>query len=235
MLPERRHEAAQRNALDTPGSPALAEDLSDTYYALRDQALASLNGRDTGGVCLALTSCRRGEGVTTVAVNFARALCGARHRRVLLCDANVPSPALHRAFGLPAGPGLTDALAGHCEPAEAVQRTPLADLDLVAAGRETMSPAQMAESARLGDFLEAVRQGYAFVLLDAPPVLECSAGARLAAAADAVILVIEAERNRWEVARAAARRLEGRGAHILGAVLNKRKFHIPEWLYRRIL
>jgi len=217
------------------GVPALWPEVSDNYYALRDHALASLNGRDTGGVCLALTSCRPGEGVTTVAVNFARALCSAGNRRVLLCDANVAAPRLHRVFGLPRGPGLTDALSQRRPPAEVVQRTAVRDLDLVAAGEEAMSPTQMVESARLRDFLETIRYGYAFVLLDTPPVLTYSAGARLAGAADATILVIEAERNRWEVARAASRRLESRGANILGAVLNRRKFHIPDWLYRRIL
>jgi Mrp family chromosome partitioning ATPase len=51
---------------------------------------------------------------------------------------------------------------------------------------------------------------------------------------DAVILVIEAEKTRWEVARKAKEELEKAGATILGAVLNKRKYYIPRSIYRRM-
>jgi Mrp family chromosome partitioning ATPase len=51
---------------------------------------------------------------------------------------------------------------------------------------------------------------------------------------DGVIMVIEAENTRWEVAQSARERIASERIHILGAVLNRRKMYIPEWAYRRL-
>jgi Mrp family chromosome partitioning ATPase len=48
---------------------------------------------------------------------------------------------------------------------------------------------------------------------------------------DGVVLVVEAEKTRWEVAEQAKRTLEDSGARVLGAVLSRRQFHIPAAFY----
>lgn len=62
----------------------------------------------------------------------------------------------------------------------------------------------------------------------------CSDVIALAGKVDGVVLVVESERTRREVALQYKDRLEKSGAHILGVVLNKRRFHIPEWVYNRL-
>ena len=49
-----------------------------------------------------------------------------------------------------------------------------------------------------------------------------------------VVLVVEAERQRWEVPFRATERLDRAGADLLGIVFNNRKYHIPGWIYERI-
>jgi len=51
---------------------------------------------------------------------------------------------------------------------------------------------------------------------------------------DGVILVVEAEKTRWEVASRAKEDLLQANSKILGVILNRRQFHIPEWLYKTL-
>ena len=80
--------------------------------------------------------------------------------------------------------------------------------------------------------LANLAHGYHTVVLDLPPVNEASGSLGVARIGNAVALVVETERARWEVAHRALERLELGGANIAGVVLNKRRFPIPQWLYR---
>ncbi|MBC7906321.1 MAG: hypothetical protein H7Y60_06175 [Rhodospirillaceae bacterium] len=72
------------------------------------------------------------------------------------------------------------------------------------------------------------------IILDTPPVLSSPLAQALAPTVDGVILVVEAERTRTEVARAAQQALTMAGATILGVVLNKRRYHVPKRVYERL-
>lgn len=72
------------------------------------------------------------------------------------------------------------------------------------------------------------------IILDTPPVLSSPLAQALAPTVDGVILVVEAERTRTEVARAAQHALTMAGANILGVVLNKRRYHVPKRVYERL-
>jgi Mrp family chromosome partitioning ATPase len=72
------------------------------------------------------------------------------------------------------------------------------------------------------------------VILDLPPVSESVVGPALAKAVDGVVLVVEAERTRSQSVRATHKTLQMYGGNVLGVVLNKRRFHIPEVVYRRL-
>jgi Mrp family chromosome partitioning ATPase len=75
---------------------------------------------------------------------------------------------------------------------------------------------------------------YDFVILDIPAILKTKSTLRLSRLVDAVVLVVEAEKVHYEAVRKALAQLDHAKAKVLGVVLNKRKFHIPEWLYHRI-
>ena len=75
---------------------------------------------------------------------------------------------------------------------------------------------------------------YEFVVMDVPPVLNNEGASMVARLAHKVILVIQAERERWQVIRRAQELLEEAHANVIGAILNKRIMYIPEWVYRRL-
>jgi Mrp family chromosome partitioning ATPase len=82
--------------------------------------------------------------------------------------------------------------------------------------------------------LVQMKKAYRFIVLDLPAVNEASWTVRLARLCDGVCLVVEAERSRWEVVDRTREQLVRSNANVLGVVLNKRKMHIPEWLYRTL-
>jgi Mrp family chromosome partitioning ATPase len=73
-----------------------------------------------------------------------------------------------------------------------------------------------------------------WVLFDSPPIHKYSDAAILANEVDGVIMVVQAEKTKWEVTQNARDIITKGNAQILGAVLNKKQFHIPALLYKLI-
>ena len=82
--------------------------------------------------------------------------------------------------------------------------------------------------------LQTLRYTYDYVLVDCPSVKESGDAVYLASAVDGVVLVVSAENTRKEQVRNALNTIEMADANILGCVLNKRRYPIPDWIYRRI-
>jgi capsular exopolysaccharide synthesis family protein len=213
----------------------LSPEVSPYFHNLRDRVLSALGERAPAGHAIVVTSCRSSEGVSAVTLNLALVLSEVGEQgRVLLCDANPDSPLVHKLFQVDQSPGLAEVAAGQRDLKAAVRSTGIQALDILPVGGAGTSLSEVADSPRLGTFLTAAREAYRVVVFDTAPVIECTAAARLAALADGAILVIEAERQRREAAQRATDLLTDAGARILGAVLNKRRYYIPEFLYNRL-
>lgn len=87
---------------------------------------------------------------------------------------------------------------------------------------------------RLKALLETLRANYSLVLIDGPSVLATADTLFLAPLVDGVVFVVEAGKTRRQVVSLAQERLQHAGAKTLGVVLNRRRFYIPRWIYRRI-
>jgi Mrp family chromosome partitioning ATPase len=82
--------------------------------------------------------------------------------------------------------------------------------------------------------LQTLRYSFDYILLDCPSMKDSGDAAFYAPAADGVVLVVESERTRKEQVRHALNTIEMAEANVLGCVLNKRRYPIPNWLYRRL-
>lgn len=82
--------------------------------------------------------------------------------------------------------------------------------------------------------LEQLRERFQLVLFDAPPGMDSSDVLLLAPESDGVVLVVRAEKTRWQVAQSLRQRIEGQGGTILGVILNRRKFYIPRLIYKHL-
>lgn len=208
--------------------------VSEEFRSFKHKLLA-LQAANAYGVFM-LTGTEGRVGTSTAAFNLALTLaCDLADQKILLVDAHLERPALHSTFGISVAPGFLDYLTGKPSLEETVHASPLAGLDLMPLGQGTaedgMLPFDMRTFTR---FLDDVREIYDIVLLDTAPVLRVSQARIMAAKADGVILVFEANRTRSEVVGAARSLLNSDGARLLGGFLNRRRFVIPKWLYRYV-
>ena len=137
-------------------------------------------------------------------------------------------------FSMNGGPGVTQLFCGKDDLLAVMQRTETDGLFVVTAGSPVANPCSLFESASINARIEQMRNEADWILLTTPPVNAYNDALALATKVDGVVLVVEAEKTRWEVAQSARERLEDARANILGVVLNNRKFHIPGWIYRRL-
>ena len=136
-------------------------------------------------------------------------------------DANLSAPGLHRFFGGRRGDGLGNALAQPAEVTSYVRPTDVAGLSWLSAGsRAERSPRGM-DAAQWSPVLETLRSGFDLMIFDLPATTVEPATLHLAGLLDGVLLVVEAERTRWEVVRDVKEQLVRARVNLLGVVLNK--------------
>lgn len=181
---------------------------------------------------LGVTSCARREGVSTIAAHLAATASQMDAGNVLLVDANPACPVVHDLFDVDLSPGLIESAANPSAMQAFIQPSGYEHLELLTAGEpESKLSAAVFDSVRISRLIADIERSFRLVVFDMPPAGEQSATLRLAGLLDAVIVVVEAERVRYEVARRAKELLEHAGARVRGAVLNKRREYVPWWLY----
>ncbi len=166
-----------------------------------------------------ITSPGPDDGKTTVACNLAIVLAQGG-RRVLLVDANMSRPSLHKVFEGVKPHGLSNILVGDGTLAGCASKTNLPQLDVVGGGPTPPNPVDLLTGPHWRSFLQDAISHYDQVLIDTPPVLLTSDAGVLATTVDGAILVVRANRNSRGVARRACNLLADVNAHLFGAVLN---------------
>jgi capsular exopolysaccharide synthesis family protein len=142
-------------------------------------------------------------------------------KRTLLVDADLRRPSIHQIVQVPNTVGLSNLLVGDKTLEEAIVPTATQNLFVLPSGPIPPSPAELLSSPRLHSLLDSLRENFEFVAIDSAPVLGLADSPGLAALADGVVLVIEANRGRGGQLKAAIRRLRLMKPTLLGAVLTK--------------
>jgi capsular exopolysaccharide synthesis family protein len=207
------------------GNTSLIEALRDPRSAIAEahQAVrSSVELSSIGGMprTLLLTSSRQSEGKSTTAYALASDLAAAG-QRILLIDADMRKPSLHRLLGLPNTAGLSNLLARQKAISDVVQNAGTAGLQFIASGPLPPSPAQLLASNALPDLLSNLVESYDCIILDGPPVLGLADAPRLAATVEGTVFVVEANGAHRGQAKSALRRLLRARANSIGAVLTK--------------
>ncbi|MDD4857043.1 MAG: CpsD/CapB family tyrosine-protein kinase [Candidatus Krumholzibacteria bacterium] len=201
---------------------------------LKNSIDSEMKGKESRVVLF--TSAVEGEGKTTIVASLARVLAAGESQKILLVDCAVKNPEIHRLFGLKNEKGILDYLAGRAKLQEVVQGVDEGVLDLVTAGSSVSNDATqpLFNSDRLETFIKEVGAAYDYVLIDSSAILESPETTIIGSHADGIVLVIFMETTKREVIKRAmvmAQKLDGR---FIGSVLNRKRYYIPEFIYRRV-
>jgi len=192
---------------------------SEAFRNLRTSLL--LASPDRPPRVIVVTSCEPGDGKSTVSVNLAIVLTQLG-RRVLLVDADLRRPRLHRIFGVGNNAGLSSLMTGNATFEDVVQDCEMPGLALIPSGPLPPNPSELLQSASLQAMLDRSRDRgeWDHVILDSPPAVQVADSLILGARADATILVVRAAKTARESLVAGVARLRQAHVNVSGAVLN---------------
>jgi polysaccharide biosynthesis transport protein len=231
-----RGSAANRLAL-TPSKEAVEtvtqvrpqSQMAESYRALRTSLLLSNLGAPPKVIMV--TSARPQEGKTTTSINTAIVL-SQKGVRVLLIDADLRRPSVHKTLGMGPRSGLSNVLTGSATLQQTITPAPmLPNLFILPAGTPPPNPAELLASAHMRDLLTELREQFDHIVIDTPPTLSVTDAVVLSPRADATILVIRSGQTTKQALRRARDILTQVNAHVAGVLLNAVDLTSPDYYY----
>ncbi len=178
-----------------------------------------------------ITSPGPGEGKSTTAINLAHVF-HEFGRRVLVVEADLRRPSLHRTLNLPNKPGLVDYLNDAATFEQVCRHLPWG-VTVIPGQTAREDPASMLAGSRTRELLEVASQHYDLILIDSAPVLAVPDNLLLVAGLDRVILVARASHTSTRDLRKTQVALQQANARILGVVLNQANPHDVHYYHPR--
>jgi protein-tyrosine kinase len=181
-----------------------------------------------------ITGAAHGVGVTTAVVSLATAMAADSRKKILVVDANLRTPGLHLVFNLAHNNGLYEILNLDGGRELKFKKVGPGNLYFFPSGVDHFVQDSRFESNRFDAFMEDVRKQFDYILLDAAPVNMFPDSAAICSRVDGVIIVVTYGKTRRQVGLRVKKELEDAGANVLGVIINRRKYYIPDWIYRRL-
>ncbi len=217
MLSGQESRAAVRLVSERPD-----EVFSDSIASLRASLSRLVPKEPTTCLVLMFTSALPFEGKSTTAAALATSIAGSGGR-VLVIDADLRAPSLHRAFGASSAAGLSNVLdddeVSHLD--RLIQIDPHSGVHLLAAGPHNPRPLDILCSKQLARAIEGWRNSFDFILIDVPPVLATSDALVLVPIVDYCVFIARWGKTGWETINHGLRLLTEAGAGIAGVVVSR--------------
>jgi len=221
--------ASSREAVELVTQSRPQSQMAESYRALRTSLLlTSLGGPPK---VILITSALPQEGKTTTSINTAIVLA-QKGTRVLLIDADLRRPSIHKTLGMGPKTGLSNVLTGNATLQQAVVRSSiLPTLFVLTAGTPPPNPAELLASSNMRDILAELREQYDHIIVDTPPTLSVTDAVVMSTRADAVVLVIRSGQTTKQALRRARDLLMQVNARVAGVLLNAVDLTSPDYYY----
>ncbi len=180
----------------------------------------TLAGGEDSDKLVIITSSVPNEGKSTLSVNLGHSM--SEMEKVLLIDADMRRPSVHKTLGLPSdSPGLVNLVEKTARAADCIYKGLVGNLDVMPAGGVPANPLELISSKRFGYLLEQLRKHYDRIIIDCPPVQAVSDALVLSRHADSVLYVVRSGETPFPVAQRGVRRMQQIGAAIKGLVVTQ--------------
>ncbi len=229
LNPKRLVIATSNEAVELVTQVRPQSQMAESYRALRTSLLLSNLGAPPKVIMV--TSALPQEGKTTTSINCAVVLA-QKGVRVLLIDADLRRPSIHKTLGMGPHSGLSNVLTGSATLEQAITRTAvLPNLFVMTAGTPPPNPAELLASANMRDVLAQLREEYDHIVIDTPPSLSVTDAVVLSPRADAVVLVIRSGQTSKQALRRSRDLLTQVNAKVVGVLLNAVDLRSPDYYY----
>jgi polysaccharide biosynthesis transport protein len=192
--------------------------ISEAYNSLGGALLYSTASGLPG--TLMVTSAQPAEGKSTSSFAIANVLA-RMGKRVVLIDADMRRPSLHRQVDSDNQTGLSMLLSGQAHVRDSVLPSGLENLFFITSGPIPPAPTELLASHRMKEAIDQARELFDVVIIDCPPVLGLADAPMVAGVVEGVIFIAEADRGRHGGLKSAINRLRSVRANVLGGVLTK--------------
>src|SRR5271166_3466998 len=220
---------SSKEAVETVTQVRPQSQMAESYRALRTSLLLSNLGAPPKVIMV--TSSLPQEGKTTTSINCAVVLA-QKGVRVLLIDADLRRPSIHKTLGMGPRSGLSNVLTGSTKLEQAITRTAiLPNLFVLPAGTPPPNPAELLASANMRDVLDQLRGQYDHIVVDTPPTLSVTDAVVLSPRADAIVLVIRSGQTTKQALRRSRDILMQVNAKVSGVLLNAVDLSSPDYYY----
>ena len=196
--------------------------LVESYKALRTNLLLSLSLKEGDTKChrVLLTSSIPGEGKSTTVVNLAITLVQMQ-ARVLIIDADMRKPTVHKYFGLESRLGLSNLLSGMNTKEQCVYSIDnIPGLSVIPAGILPPNPSELLGSNAMKRLLAEFEKDYDYIIIDTPPINVVADALAVVQEVDGVVFVVAQDRTGYPEVSKAMETLRFANANVIGAVLN---------------
>lgn len=168
---------------------------------------------------IVVTSSGPSEGKSTTAANIAVVFANSG-QRVLLVDADMRKPTVHKTFGLTNEVGLSKILSSNNSVLEMSRPSMVDNLSILTSGPKPPNPSELLGSTRMNQVIEEARHLYDVIIFDMPPVVTVTDAQIMASKADGTLLVVRENVTRKDALTKAKDLLEMVQAKVLGVVYN---------------
>jgi succinoglycan biosynthesis transport protein ExoP len=221
--------ASSKEAVELVTKSRPRSQMAESYRALRTSLLLTFAGGPPKVILI--TSALPEEGKTTTSVNSAIVLA-QKGTRVLLIDADLRRPSIHKTLGMGPKLGLSNVLTGTATlPQAIIPSTILPELFILPAGTPPPNPAELLASAKMKNILEELRKQYDHIVIDSPPTLSVTDAVVMSTDADAVVLVIRSGHTTKPALRRARDILMQVNARVCGVLVNAVDLNSPDYYY----
>lgn len=197
-----------------PGSP-----VSEEYKKLKSMVVKLTRGEHFLNT-LMVTSSIGGEGKSVTALNLAISLAQEYDHTVLLVDADLRKPSLHKYMNIDVDRGITECLLGEADLKDVLIKTDIGRLSFLPAGKRVSNPVELLSSHKMQKLVEEMKNRYPerYIIIDTPPILPFAETRALSSFFDGVVFVVKEGKARMQSISEALGLLKG--SNVLGMVYN---------------